>query len=92
MNLTREIIENLFLQIIDTIDGKAILEADMYKRIGTPIPELSGVVFARNKESDYDYLLKYNDEDQKLYFERIFTGVKDEQSTNTDTVEETTTD
>ena len=92
MNLSREIIENVFLQIVDTVDSQAILEAGMYDRIGMPIAELSDVVFARNKEDKGYYTLKYNVEEDKLYFHQVSAEVKDEQPTSTDTAEETTTE
>lgn len=92
MNLTREAIENLFIQIIDRIDGNAILSADIYAQIGKDAAELDDYLFARNKDGKCDYTLKYIAAEDTLHIQQRMMDDSIEQSPNTNNDEEAATE
>lgn len=92
MKLTRNIIENLFLQIVDNTDGYAILDVDIYAQIDKEVADLDDYIIARNKDGKHDYILKYIAANDTVQIQQRMTDTSIEQSPNTNNDEEAATE
>lgn len=64
MTFNRDLLDNLFLQIIDRVDGNAIPVADIYSHIGKEYKELDGVLFAMSDK--HRFIMKHIVETEQL--------------------------